>query len=123
MRLTLACVQLENGRCPFLECLEELPVVDQAKVLTWARRLAAEVNLRRPPYSQHLKDGIFELRLSVRAGEHRTFFFYCKAEKLVITHGYVKKTDKTSATEIDRAKRLRSYYESHEPPPEKSLAE
>jgi len=41
MNLSLACVRLENGRCLFLDGLEELPVTDQAKVLTWAKRLAA----------------------------------------------------------------------------------
>jgi phage-related protein len=123
MELALGCVQLENGRCPFLECLEELPKADQAKVLAWARRLAADENLRKPPYAKHLGDGIFELRLSVRSGEHRSFFFYCQGRQLVMTHGYVKKTDKTSSAEIERAKRLRSYYENTEPPPERSLAE
>jgi ribosome-binding protein aMBF1 (putative translation factor) len=62
---------LENGRCPFLDGLEELPTTDQAKVLAWAKRLAAHEQLRRPPYAKQLDDGIFELRLSLRAGEHR----------------------------------------------------
>jgi len=78
MNLSLGCVRLENGRCPFLDGLEELPVTDQAKVLAWAKRLAAHDELRRPPYAKHLDDGIFELRLSLRAGEHRSFFFYCR---------------------------------------------
>jgi len=68
MTLSLGCVRLENGRCPFLDGLEELPVTDQAKVLAWAKRLAAHDELRRPPYAKHLDDGIFELRLSLRAG-------------------------------------------------------
>ena len=123
MKLKLACVRLENGRCPFLECLEDLPVNDQAKVLAWARRLAEESLLRQPPYSKHIGEGIFELRLSVRAGEHRSFFFYRKPDRLVITHGYIKKTNKTAAVEIDRAKRLRSYYEKNEPRSEEQLAE
>jgi hypothetical protein len=68
MNLLLGCVRLENGRCPFLDGLEELPLKDQAKVLAWARRLAAHEELRRPPYAKHLDDGIFELRLSLRGG-------------------------------------------------------
>jgi hypothetical protein len=44
MNLSLGCVRLENGRCPFLDGLEELPVTDQAKVLAWAKRLAAHAN-------------------------------------------------------------------------------
>src|ERR1039458_9967958 len=67
MNLSLGCVLLENGRCPFLDGLEELPVTDHAKVLAWAKRLAAHDELRRPPYAKHLDAGIFELRLSLRA--------------------------------------------------------
>ena len=102
MNLSLGCVRLENGRCPFLDGLEELPVTDQAKVLAWARRLAAHDELRRPPYAKHLDDGIFELRLSLRAGEHRSFFFYCRGDRLIFTLGYLKKTDKTAPAEIVR---------------------
>jgi phage-related protein len=117
MTLSPGCVRLENGRCPFLDGLEELPVTDQAKVLAWAKRLAAHDELRRPPYAKHLDDGIFELRLSLRAGEHRSFFFYCRGDRLIFTHGYLKKTDKTSPAEIVRARRMRDYYENCEPPP------
>ena len=94
-----------------------MPAPDQAKVLAWAMRLAAHDELRRPPYAKHLDEGIFELRLSLRAGEHRSFFFYCRSDFLIFTHSYLKKTDKTSPTEIIRAKRMRDYYENCEPPP------
>jgi len=117
MNLLLGCVRLENGRCPFLEGLEELPLTVQAKVLAWVKRLAAHEELRRPPYAKHLNDGIFELRLSRRAGEHRSFFFYCLGDRLIFKHSYLKKTDKTSPVEIVRARRMRDYYENHEPPP------
>jgi phage-related protein len=119
--LSLGCVRLENGRCPFLDGLQELPVGDQAKVLAWAARLAEHEELRRPPYAKHLDDGIFELRLSLRAGEHRSFFFYCRSNQLIFTHGYLKKTMKTSPVELNRAKRLRDYYENCEPPPRVSI--
>jgi hypothetical protein len=36
---------------------------------------------------------------------------------LIFTHGYLKKTDKTSPVEIVRAKRMRDYHEDFEPPP------
>ncbi len=121
MKLTLGCVRLENGRCPFLDGLEELPLPDQAKVLAWAMCLAAHPELRRPPYAKSLVHGIFELRLSLRAGEHRSFFFYRRHDRLIFTHGYLKKTEKTLPGEIDRARRMRDYYENCEPPPHVGL--
>jgi phage-related protein len=101
--------------------LEELPPADQAKVLAWAKRLAAHEELRRPLYAKHLDAGIFELRLSLRAGEHRSFFFYCRGDRLIFTHGCLKKTGKTSPAEIARAKRMRDDYENCEPPPHAGL--
>jgi tRNA (Thr-GGU) A37 N-methylase len=68
MILSPGCVRLENGRCPFLDGLEELTPADQAKVLAWAKRLAAHEELRRPPFAKHLDDGIFELRFPCGPG-------------------------------------------------------
>jgi hypothetical protein len=77
---------MENGCCPFLDGLKNLSVSDQAKVLDWARRLAWEEQLRRPPFARSLGEEIFELRLFIRAAEHRWFFFYAKEDKPVLTH-------------------------------------
>ena len=49
MNLSLGCVRLENGRCTFLDGLEELPATDQAKVLAWAKRLRDYYENCEPP--------------------------------------------------------------------------
>ena len=61
--------------------------------------------------SKHLKDGIFELRCSLREKIARTLYFYQKGAKIVITHGFIKKSQKTPMREIRKAKMLREKYE------------
>ena len=55
------------------------------------------------PYVKHIEDDIWELRPL----RNRIFFFYWKDNKFVILHCFTKKTQKTPAKEIERAKRNR----------------
>jgi phage-related protein len=60
--------------------------------------------------SKHLEDGIFELRTYLRDKIARTLYFYQKGAKIIITHGFIKKTEKTPRKEIEKAKALREQY-------------
>ena len=60
--------------------------------------------------SKHREDGIFELRTSLSDTIVRTLYFYQKGAKLILTHGFTKKTQKTPRKEIERAKELRERY-------------
>ena len=64
----------------------------------------------REPYSKPIGDGIFELRAQVATNISRVLYFFVVNGKAVLTHGFVKKTDKTPKTEIARAKRYREDY-------------
>jgi len=57
-----------------------------------------------------LEDGIFELRTYLRDKIARTLYFYQKGAKIIITHSFIKKTQKTPGKEIERAKALREQY-------------
>jgi phage-related protein len=39
-----------------------------------------------------------------------TLYFYLEGAKVIITHGFIKKTQKTPTKEIKRAKTLRKIY-------------
>ena len=60
--------------------------------------------------SKHIEDGIFELRTYLSDRIARTLYFYLKGAKVIITHGFIKKTQKTPSKEIERAKVLRKIY-------------
>lgn len=59
------------------------------------------------PYSRHLEDGIFELRIVQGSDIIRVMYFIAIGERVILTHGFVKKTQRTPRSEIDRAKFLR----------------
>ena len=61
----------------------------------------------RMPYSEHLKDGIFELRAKVGTDISRVLYFFYYEGRIILTHGFIKKTQKTPPSEIEKAKRYR----------------
>ena len=62
------------------------------------------------PYSKHLEDGIFALRVKFSSNITRTLYFFAKGKRIILTNGFVKKTQKTPKKEIDLAKRRRVDY-------------
>jgi len=68
----------------------------------------------REPYSKHLDDGIFELRAQVGTDITRVLYFFVIGKRAILTHGFVKKTDKTPSIEIEKAKSYRAEYLSRE---------
>ena len=65
----------------------------------------------REPYSKALDDGIFELRAKQGSDISRVLYFFVVGSKVVLTNGFVKKTQKTPANQIDLAKKYRLAYE------------
>ncbi len=61
-------------------------------------------------YSEHLVDGIFELRAKVGSNISRVLYFFVVGRKIIITNGFVKKTQKTPKNEIELAKKYRNEY-------------
>ena len=69
------------------------------------------------PHSRRLSGyPLWELRVKQGSNIIRMFYFAKGSIAYVVTSGYVKKSDKTSRTELDRAMRLRSeFLEGAEP--------
>ncbi len=64
----------------------------------------------REPYTKPLRDGIFELRAKEGNDITRVLYFYVIGDKAVLTHGFIKKTNKTPPSEIERAIQYRDEY-------------
>lgn len=62
------------------------------------------------PYSKMLFDGIFELRAKQGSDITRVLYFFYIGHRIVITNGFLKKTDKTPSHQIDMAKKYRDIY-------------
>ncbi len=95
-----------SGKVPMIEFLESLSVKERAKIFAYIDKLVELKNSGMQPkenLSKHLDDGIFELRVSFENRISRSFYFYEAEKKIIFTHGFVKKEQKTPKKEIERA--------------------
>ncbi len=99
-RVVLFCE--EDGSCPFLEWLDEMPVQVQAKCLLRVERLREVGHGLRRPEADLLRDLIYELRASVQGVHYRVLYFFHGRVAAVVSHGIVKEKAVPSK-EIDRA--------------------
>ncbi|MCD8129877.1 MAG: type II toxin-antitoxin system RelE/ParE family toxin [Lachnospiraceae bacterium] len=100
----------EQGNCPVEDFLNQLDEKMLTRILRMISLLKNYGNELREPYSKYLNYGIFELRISQGSNIARILYFYTSGKTIVLTNGFIKKTQKTPATEIERAKRCREDY-------------
>ena len=100
----------EDGTVPAQEFILSLDKKMRAKMLRTISILADNGTELREPYSKTLGDGIFELRAKVGSDISRVLYFFFVGRQVIITNGFVKKTQRTPATEIERAKQDRAEY-------------
>ena len=104
----------DAGRQPVKEFLDALDVKMRNKVLDNLKHLQIHGHHLREPYSKPLGDGIFELRTRLGSDITRVLYFFFVGKRIVLTHGFVKKTQKTPPQEIERTKEYRAMYHKRE---------
>jgi len=100
----------EDGAKPAKDFILDLSPKMRAKMLRVIGMLETNGSELREPYSKHLEDGIFELRAQIGSDISRVLYFFVVGRKVVLTHGFIKKTQKTPPSEIERAKNYRMEY-------------
>lgn len=98
------------GERPAEIFLDSLNIKMRSKLLMIMKVLQEKGNELREPYSKHLSDGIFEIRGKVGSDISRVLYFFYHGGKIIVTNGFIKKTQKTSAEEIKKAKAYRDDY-------------
>ncbi|MBE5901779.1 MAG: type II toxin-antitoxin system RelE/ParE family toxin [Lachnospiraceae bacterium] len=106
--------ETKDGQRPIEEFLDSLDDKMTAKLVGLMEILEEYGNNLRMPYSKHLEDGIFELRCKQGSGIVRILYFFYYEGKIIITNGFVKKTQKTPRQEIETAKQRRDDWISRE---------
>lgn len=99
-----------DGTEPAKDFILSLDKKMRAKMLRTIELLAHNGTDLREPNSKSLGDGIFELRARVGSDISRVLYFFIVGHKVILTNGFIKKTQKTPPSEIDRAKRYRDDY-------------
>lgn len=100
----------EDGTEPAKEFIQSLDVKMKAKVMKTVELLQNNGTELRKPYSEHLEDGIFELRVKIGSDISRVLYFFVVGRRVILTNGFIKKQQKTPANEIERAKRYRAEF-------------
>lgn len=64
----------------------------------------------RLPHSRSLENGIYELRAQIGTNAARVLYFFVTGNNAVLTNGFIKKTQKTPANELKKARQyMRDY--------------
>ena len=100
-----------SGKVPAKDFIESLPVRLKAKVfrdIGLLEEFGTEVKM---PYSKHLKEGVHELRVRLGNDRSRMLYFFFRDQKIVLTNGFIKKTQKVPPAELEKALRYKADHE------------
>ena len=101
----------EDGSCPFLEWLDDLPVKAKAKCLLRVERLRELGHELRRPEAALLRDGIYELRAKQGHVQYRILYFFHGRKAAILAHALTKE-DTVPATDIERALKRKRLFEA-----------
>lgn len=102
MQWTIDYYTAENGGSPVKEFIDSLSPESKAKFIFIAD-LLTEYGLNvREPYVKPITGTrkLFEIRIKDHQNIHRIFYFAFTGRRLVLLHGFTKKTPKTPTREI-----------------------
>jgi phage-related protein len=91
------------GESPVLNYIENLSEKEQAKIYKYIDFLRVNGGYLEEPYSKHIKGKIRELRIDFSGNRHRIFYFAFIKKNIILLHAFLKKTDKTPLSEIQKA--------------------
>ncbi len=93
-----------DGQQPVADFLDSLDDKMAAKLIGLMEILEEKGTELRMPYSEALDDGIFELRCKFGHQISRALYFFFVGKRIIITNGFIKKTQKTPPGELKLAK-------------------
>ncbi len=107
---------LPDGSKPVLDFIHSIEDIKlRAKVFRSLRLLESYGNRLGEPDTKAVGDGIFELRTTQGSNTVRNLYFYYGGRIIVVTNGFIKKTQKIPVYELETAKaRKRDYEKRHQ---------
>lgn len=93
----------------FIEFINSLSEVERKKVFYVIEMLKTQDRIN-SKFVKHIVEGIYELRVEYSSNIFRIFFIFDKEKIVVLFNGFMKKTQKTPANEIEKAIELKNEY-------------
>lgn len=94
-----------TGTSPVEEFLDSLDLKTRAR-FRWSMEQLRVRNVRaREPLVRHLEGDLWELREESQTNIYRIIYFFFTGRRIVLLHGFQKKSQKTPRKELDLAKR------------------
>ena len=108
MGRTVTFYKTGDGKCPIQDFLDSLPGKVAQKV-TWVLKLIEDMDVVPATYFKKLTgtEDIWECRIVFGSNAYRIFCFFAGNSVVVLTHGFVKKSQKTPKAEIEKAQYYR----------------
>ena len=99
-----------DGECPVGDFISSKSINNRAKILGLLSFLEEKgPNLPRP-YADLLVDGIRELRIKLSGDQVRILYFFCYKDFIILTHPFIKRTQKVPIAQIEKAKKFRENF-------------
>jgi phage-related protein len=111
-RMTILAI-VRGGTCLAIEYIQNLQDPPRKKVLALLSKTAQD---GRPPPNREKFDKLAGPLLEFKSYQDRLPCFYDGPARIVITHGFQKKKNRTPKEQIERALRLRAEYQESEQP-------
>lgn len=102
--------ETKNGKSPVKNFIKGLDKNMKSKAVHEIELLEEYGNNLREPYSKYIANGIFELRIKFSSDISRIFYFFYVGNKIILTNGFIKKTQKTPKSEIEKAIKYKEDY-------------
>ena len=104
----------KDGSVPVKDFIMSLSGKFQAKVLMEIDLLEEYGNELDGKYTKYITKGIYELRVRISSNRVRILFFFYSDKKIILTNGFIKKTQKTPIREIETAFKYREDFLNRE---------
>jgi phage-related protein len=101
---TVVFYKTADGKCPVQDFLDPLPGKVAQKIV-WVLKLLEDLDVVPSSYFKKLigTEEIWECRIQFGSNAYRLLCFFLDRSVVVLTHGFVKKSQKTPVHEIERA--------------------
>lgn len=107
---TVIFYERDNGKVPVAEFLASLDVNMEAEAVKEIDFLEEHGIDLREPHVKFIRNGIYELRISFDNNKARILYFFVKGKNIILTNGFIKKTNKTPIKEIETALDYKNNY-------------